>query len=99
MHALAEAVADGAPSWLNLVVLLLAWDSIKLGVLSILEALRAMMVAVNVRSDSRSRHVKQASGLGVDDHGETPQITPFDVRALSEAPVSLGGRPHGVRGR
>lgn len=31
MHLLAEAVADGAPGWLNLVVLVLAWDAIKFG--------------------------------------------------------------------
>lgn len=64
MHALAEAVAGGAPPWLNLVVLLLAWDSIKLGVLSILEALRTMMVAVSRTTAFGSRHVKQASGFG-----------------------------------
>ena len=31
MHLLAEAVAVGAPGWLNLVVLILAWNAIKLG--------------------------------------------------------------------
>lgn len=31
MHQLAEAVAAGAPGWLNIVVLVLAWDSIKFG--------------------------------------------------------------------
>ena len=31
MHLVAEAVAAGAPGWLNLVVLFLAWDSIKFG--------------------------------------------------------------------
>jgi hypothetical protein len=30
MHLVAEAVAAGAPGWLNLVVLVLAWDAIKL---------------------------------------------------------------------
>jgi hypothetical protein len=29
MHLLAEAIAAGAPGWLNLVVLVLAWDAIK----------------------------------------------------------------------
>ncbi len=33
MHAVAVAVAAGAPGWLNLAVLVLAWDSIKLAVL------------------------------------------------------------------
>jgi hypothetical protein len=30
MHAASSAVASGAPGWLNLLVLLLAWDAIKL---------------------------------------------------------------------
>ena len=34
MHVLAEAVAHGAPGWLNLVVLVLAWDAIKLAALA-----------------------------------------------------------------
>lgn len=33
MHVLAEAVAHGAPGWLNLIVLVLAWDAIKLSAL------------------------------------------------------------------
>jgi hypothetical protein len=33
MHVLAEAVAHGAPEWLNLIVLVLAWDAIKLSAL------------------------------------------------------------------
>lgn len=45
MHALAEAVASGAPAWLNLVVLLLAWDAIKIGCLTILVWLRALAFA------------------------------------------------------
>jgi hypothetical protein len=36
MHALGEAVANGAPGWLNLLVLVLAWDAIKIGLLAIL---------------------------------------------------------------
>ena len=31
MRLLAEAVVAGAPGWLNLVVLILAWDAIKFG--------------------------------------------------------------------
>lgn len=34
MHAVVETVADGAPGWLNLVVLVLAWDAIKLSALA-----------------------------------------------------------------
>jgi len=33
MHMVAEAVASGAPGWLNLVVLVLGWDAIKLALL------------------------------------------------------------------
>lgn len=40
VHALGAAVANGAPGWLNLVVLLLAWDAIKLLFLALLVALR-----------------------------------------------------------
>jgi hypothetical protein len=35
VHVLSEAVAAGAPGWLNLFVLVLAWDAIKLGLLAI----------------------------------------------------------------
>lgn len=35
MHMVAEAVAAGAPGWLNLVVLVLAWDAIKLALLGL----------------------------------------------------------------
>lgn len=45
MHVVAEAVAAGAPGWLNLVVLVLALDAIKLGFLSLLTAARAMLRA------------------------------------------------------
>ena len=34
MHVLAEAVAHGARGWLNLIVLVLAWDAIKLAALA-----------------------------------------------------------------
>ncbi|KQP66908.1 hypothetical protein [Nocardioides sp. Leaf285] len=34
MHALAEQVAAGAPGWLNLVVLVLAWDGVKVALLA-----------------------------------------------------------------
>src|SRR3954453_21255164 len=34
MDALADAVAAGAPGWLNLVVLVLAWDSLKISALA-----------------------------------------------------------------
>ena len=41
-----EAVADGAPGWLNLVVLVLAWDAIKLAALACaVLARRALLIA------------------------------------------------------
>lgn len=40
MHLLAEAIESGAPRWLNLAVLVLAWDAIKIGVLACLTAAR-----------------------------------------------------------
>ncbi|RYP84341.1 hypothetical protein EKO23_16005 [Nocardioides guangzhouensis] len=41
MHLLAEAVAAGAPGWLNLVVVVLGWDSIKFGLAAASVALRS----------------------------------------------------------
>ena len=38
MHAFAGAAASGAPDWLNLVVLVLAWDTIKVGCLAVATA-------------------------------------------------------------
>ena len=35
MHPVAGAVAGGAPDWLNLVVLILAWDAIKISMLTV----------------------------------------------------------------
>lgn len=40
MHQLAAAVAAGAPDWLNLVVLVLAWDAIKFGLAAVYVAVR-----------------------------------------------------------
>jgi len=37
MNVVDHAVQRGAPDWLNLVVLVLAWDAIKIGWLAILE--------------------------------------------------------------
>ncbi len=50
MHAVAVAVAEGAPGWLNLAVLVLAWDSIKLVVLVAITSGRCA-----IRSMSRGR--------------------------------------------
>lgn len=40
MHALADAVEAGAPGWLNLVVLVLAWDAFKVSALALLVLIR-----------------------------------------------------------
>lgn len=45
MHVAANAVSAGAPEWLNLVVLLLAWDAIKLGVLACMSVVRCVVPA------------------------------------------------------
>ncbi|WP_244928498.1 hypothetical protein [Nocardioides sp. W7] len=42
MHAVAETIARGAPGWLNLVVLVLAWDSIKIFLAGLLVAARCV---------------------------------------------------------
>ena len=42
MHVAAEAVAAEAPGWLNLVVLVLAWDAIKVGCLGLAVGARAV---------------------------------------------------------
>jgi|LUMU01.1.fsa_nt_gb hypothetical protein len=40
MHVVADAVSAGAPGWLNLVVLVLAWDALKVGWLAVEVTLR-----------------------------------------------------------
>lgn len=42
MRALSSAVASGAPGWLYLIVLVLAWDSIKMALLAALTGLRTL---------------------------------------------------------
>lgn len=46
MHVVAGAVASGAPGWLNLMVLVLAWDAIKLAVLALLSAGRCIIHSI-----------------------------------------------------
>ncbi|MDT9591599.1 hypothetical protein RDV89_00875 [Nocardioides zeae] len=56
-HLAAEAVTRGAPGWLNLLVLVLAWDAIKIGLLAIAVLLRWVGLAargtVGRRNDRR----------------------------------------------
>jgi hypothetical protein len=40
-HVIADAVSAGAPAWLNLVVLVLAWDALKVGWLAVGVILRS----------------------------------------------------------
>jgi len=40
MHAVAQAIARGAPGWLNMVVLVLAWDAIKVAFVAVELAVR-----------------------------------------------------------
>lgn len=55
MHGVAEAVAGGAPEWLNLVVLVLAWDAIKIGWLAVGVTFRCI-AGVARRSVARGSH-------------------------------------------
>lgn len=45
LHMLGEAVANGGPGWLNFAVLMLAWDAIKVAVLTLSVMLRAIAAA------------------------------------------------------
>lgn len=52
MNVVDNAVQRGAPGWLNLVVLVLAWDAIKIGWLAILEIGR--LLASGIRPSAPS---------------------------------------------
>ena len=45
MHTAASAVANGAPGWLNLLVLVLAWDAIKLELAALGSVVRCLRSA------------------------------------------------------
>lgn len=45
-HHLSMAIQHGAPGWLNLVVLILAWDSVKFALLGILTAVQRLISSV-----------------------------------------------------
>lgn len=60
MHLLAVIVASGAPGCLNLVVLLLAWDAIKIGWLAIAVLLRWFGAAARRSVGHRSSRVNVA---------------------------------------
>jgi hypothetical protein len=44
MHVLGKLTERGAPGWLNLIVLVLAWDALKVGWLAVCVTLRGTMV-------------------------------------------------------
>ena len=58
MHAVANAVSTGAPGWLNLVVLVLAWDALKVGWLAVGVLLRGIARGAR-RSVGRAAQVSQ----------------------------------------
>lgn len=45
MHMLGEVIVHGGPGWLNLAVLVLAWDAIRIAVLALSVMLRAIVAA------------------------------------------------------
>jgi hypothetical protein len=47
MHLVVLAIAVGAPGWLNLIVLVLAWDTIKLACLDIGVAVRCVGAGIS----------------------------------------------------
>ena len=52
MHVVADAVSAGAPGWLNMVVLVLAWDALKVAWLAVSVIIRAI---VGIASQSVDR--------------------------------------------
>lgn len=45
MHTLGEVVVHGGPGWLNFVVVVLAWDAVKIALLALSLMLRAIVAA------------------------------------------------------
>jgi hypothetical protein len=58
MHVVANAVSTGAPGWLNVVVLVLAWDALKVGWLAVGVLLRGIARGAR-RSEGRAAQVPQ----------------------------------------
>lgn len=61
MHATSQALAHGGPGWLNLLVLVLAWDAIKFLVLMLIVAVRCVR-AVLVRCRMGARDIGRRLG-------------------------------------
>lgn len=60
LHVLARAIEEGVPGWLNLVVLVLAWDAIKIGALGCLVLARGVLSSFRL---TRPRRPYEGSGL------------------------------------
>ncbi len=58
LHALHAAIAAGAPGWLNLVVLVLAWDAVKCSLLGVHTGLRAVGVVSKRITSPRKRRCR-----------------------------------------
>ncbi len=61
LKAVSDAVAAGAPGWLNLVVIVLAWDAIKFGCLAIAVLFRWIGLASRRTLGHRSRRLAAGS--------------------------------------
>jgi len=59
-HGISLAIARGAPDWLNLIVLILLWDAIKLGLLALREFVRVGLHSVGVTTRVTSRPARSA---------------------------------------
>lgn len=63
-HGVGLAIAHGAPDWLNVVILVLAWDAIKVGILAVHSAGRAFFVATQRAIDRVTGRRRVASSFG-----------------------------------
>lgn len=61
LRVVSDAVAAGAPGWLNFVVLVLAWDAIKIGWLAIAVLFRWVGLAANRTVGRRNDRLPAAS--------------------------------------
>jgi len=64
MEFASNAVEAGAPGWLNLVVLIFAWDAIKIALLAVLEIGRLLVAFAGSRRASSRRWSLPSSSLG-----------------------------------
>lgn len=60
MHVVANAVSAGAPGWLNLVVLVFAWDALKVGWLAV-GVIRRSIVGVARQALGRASRVRHST--------------------------------------